>query len=95
MTLTISSDARWGSADLAHERARPAQTTPIPPTPPTDHRLRRRLGRKCASVLAGVSMGLGLTAARIPAASAQVSMSNPAPIAGDPVADDAAGGQSP
>lgn len=36
-----------------------------------EHRLRRRLGRKCASVLAGASMSLGLAAARIPTASAQ------------------------
>ena len=100
MTLTISSDARWGTEAPAHERAHPAPTTT---NAPTDHRLRRRLGRKCASVLAGASMGLGLTAARIPAASAQVGIAKPAvdhpavdhlPIdhlaADDPGADDPA-----
>lgn len=105
MTLIISSDARWSTAVPAREPAHPAPATV---NAPADHRLRRRLGRKCASVLAGASMGLGLTAARIPAASAQVGIAKPAvdyPAAGDfgvddqavdaPAADDPRFGQSP
>ena len=88
MALTISSDARWASATWpGHE---PVLSVPAAPASPdsfspktsasVSHRLRRRLGRKCASVLAGASMGLGLTAARIPTASAQVGISQSVPM---------------
>jgi hypothetical protein len=91
MTLIISSDARWAtaagpiwptpSAPSAPYASNPrAMPTPPATLAPTDHRLRRRLGRKCATVLAGASMGLGLAAARIPAASAaQAGLAQPAP----------------
>jgi hypothetical protein len=75
MAAMISSEARWlvsgraagapGSASVQAEAARPAAAAP------TDHRLRRQLGRKCASVLAGASVSLGLAAARMPIAAAQ------------------------
>ena len=76
MAAIIVSEARWltpGRCGTAPGEGGGGVPAPIPqPTgaAPADHRLRRRLGRKCASVLAGASMSLGLAAARIPTASA-------------------------
>jgi len=83
MTLIISSEARWvTAADPGRASAPPEPVRTVRPAPaePTGHRLRRRLARKCASILAGASMGLGLTAARIPAASAQVASTRVMPM---------------
>jgi hypothetical protein len=73
MAAIISSEARWltsarpdqGAIARAAALSRPAEPAPA------DHRSQRRLGRKCASVLAGASLSLGLAAARIPTASAR------------------------
>ena len=66
---TAGSAAEPTPVPSAAPTAKPAPSSAAPR--PTDHRLRRRLGHKCASVLAGASVSLGLAAARIPAAVAQ------------------------
>lgn len=75
MPAIISSEARWLTPTRPDQSAvarAAALSRPVEPAPAaTDHRLRRQLGRKCASVLAGASLSLGLAAARIPTASAQ------------------------
>jgi hypothetical protein len=80
MTLIISSEARWVTAADPGRTSVPPEPVRPAPTERTCHRLRRRLARKCASILAGASMALGLTAARIPAASAQVASARVVPM---------------
>ena len=90
MAAIIVSEARWlTSGRSGTDPGEGAGVVPAPIPWPSgaarvDHRLRRRLGRKCASVLAGASMSLGLAAARIPTASAHsaVAQSVAAPAQG-------------